>query len=936
MTFRKSVAKVKAENLDDRKSLKKGLNIFAITEKIRNSIGMAVPLKFDEDDETKYILKYEAIYAYQDIEDAFYKQLGVEFNTAPLDFIREYRDLKIVMSDYERIEITRKWISNYIKPQAPNELNISGKARNKILTTLKESNQAANEYKWVVGCTVSELFEHIDRAMKKDLQIDSFPRFADSSFWKNLLPKYKDNEDVVDVLKLFEVKEAKAFEKKSTQRDLMDEKLVLQFLQQGKEGGSKSPKKVEKSKKFIDKMNQKQVDLKKIHRKSSDETVQTEIENKEEKSKEEVKPEAVITKETQKIEEPVSNPPPKPATKAPPKKIILKRNFTPLEDIPNVEETKSTSENFMEDVDFENLRKGRINRNKRDRKENVDTKIKKISEKEKQWNLMKYSFDNEKKQNDDSTSKLLEEKQQQFEMLGKTANSVEFKKMSNSNLPKLEPPRIEKQDSPKPVEKIQSPKPVEKLNSPEPLVILIPEVVPENLQNDSKDDGEDTSETNEDEIPIDENSTPSEPIDPEKALEYFRIAGEASANKEFEKAIDYYDLAIEYDCELKEAYFNRGVLNYSCHRYLNSILDMVKVITKDPKDGKAYSTRGRALKQIGQYKMAIEDLIISSELENIPNNYMLLGICYDKINMKTEAIEAYSKFIDCGVFDDDNNLMYVYSNRALNYYQKYKYEQALADYTMALKYCKDDSLLRQIKSQRAKCHKAYGNIQQANQDLKDSYTDVDYYNNGVHAMNAKNYAKAYENFTQAILLKPNEFDYYFGRSVCAKNLGNLQDAIFDLVQTVSISPEKKPLMMLAKLYISTKAYEKALEVHSRMLKLDPDDAQVYFERGNVLADMEKNNEAIENYTEALTLKPQMSVYYFNRGLVYFRSQDYKKALTDYTKSIQYDPENGGLYVDRGLCYYYLGMDNKAIEDFEYCLELDPGNERAQKVLSHFE
>eukprot|EP01080_Neovahlkampfia_damariscottae_P011033 gene11033-3739_t len=957
---------------EKRKSKKPWYSTANLTDKIRDSIGLKVPLDIPDEklDGSKYILKYDAVWFFDDIEEAFYEHLKTEYNESPMDFIREFKEVNREMSDVEKIDITRRFVSEYIKPQAPNELNISGKARNKILQKLKEADQVSNETTWLLDCSVHELFVHIDKAMKKDLQIDSFPRFTDSKFWLDLLPKYKDDENVVDALTIFDTTEEKAFHREPSSRELMDEKLVLQFLNRGRD----SPRKIEKTKKQR-KTSKKKSFFQRKNTKKLDESI------------------PIITPEGENSK---SVPPPKPSKpapnrpavsspnrkgrpffasvivkKKPEKKEILdpskitsekvsklallknrKSNPTSSSEnsptvtpestqsdtlkIEDVEDVKSNDE--LDTENFDNLRKKRINQKRRYRKETSDSKIKVMDENTRNWELRKYAWANfEVKKNEEEVAKKTVTSIDQFSQLEKSSNSVEFIKLSSRGLPEY---KEEKEEEKEGVQELPS------WYYSENAAAL--EKSDEGEENKNEEDVVETNEEDDEEDEDDDNDDLYEkyaeddqatPIDREKANKYFEIAMNASKNKEYQKAIDYYDLAIEYDCELKEAYFNRGVLNYSCHRYFNAILDMVKVIKQDPNDGKAFSTRGRALKQIGQYQMAIDDFIISNSLEEIPSNFMLMGICYDKLNKKTEAIDSYSKFIDSGVAlkNDHHNLVFVYCNRALNYYQKYQYEQALSDYTNALKYATNEDHLRQIKMQRAKCHSAYGNIQQANQDLLDSYTHVDYYNNGVHAINDKKYSKGYDNFTQAINLQPSEYDYYTARAMCSKNLGNPHDAIFDLKKTLEIEPkQKRPLQMLGKLYVQTRSFEKAIEVYTTMAEYYPKNETIYFERGNIYGDMKKSDEAIENYTTALELNPEMSICYFNRALIYFKSENYKKALIDYNKAIQYDDENPTIYVDRGLCYYYLGMNEKAVTDFRFCLQLDPENSRAKEVLKHFE
>jgi hypothetical protein len=124
-----------------------------------------------------------------------------------------------------------------------------------------------------------------------------------------------------------------------------------------------------------------------------------------------------------------------------------------------------------------------------------------------------------------------------------------------------------------------------------------------------------------------------------EGLEFFK-------NQEWEKAYDSFTDAIQFNNQLKEAYFNRGILNYNSQKYVDAIADMLSVIELDPTNAKALSVRGMSLKITGNYEMAAVDLSKALEHEEILNNYMLLGICYDAYDDLENAIKAYTNYID--------------------------------------------------------------------------------------------------------------------------------------------------------------------------------------------------------------------------------------------------------------------------------------------------
>ena len=76
-----------------------------------------------------------------------------------------------------------------------------------------------------------------------------------------------------------------------------------------------------------------------------------------------------------------------------------------------------------------------------------------------------------------------------------------------------------------------------------------------------------------------------------------------------EKAIAYYDKAIEFKPDFHEAWYNRGVALNKLERYTEAIASYDKVIEIKPDDHEAWYKRGQALYKLKQYSDAIAILL---------------------------------------------------------------------------------------------------------------------------------------------------------------------------------------------------------------------------------------------------------------------------------------------------------------------------------------
>ena len=90
-----------------------------------------------------------------------------------------------------------------------------------------------------------------------------------------------------------------------------------------------------------------------------------------------------------------------------------------------------------------------------------------------------------------------------------------------------------------------------------------------------------------------------------------------------------------------------------------------------------------------------------------------------------------------------------------------------------------------------------------------------------------------------------------------------------------------------------KSADKNAEVFSEAIKLNPNDAEAYFNRGDVylwgFCD-EYDYYAVKDFTEAIRLDPNYSEAYLERGKVYMKKDELEKALQDFNEVIKLRPD----------------------------------------------
>ena len=81
-------------------------------------------------------------------------------------------------------------------------------------------------------------------------------------------------------------------------------------------------------------------------------------------------------------------------------------------------------------------------------------------------------------------------------------------------------------------------------------------------------------------------------------------------------------------------------------------------------------------------------------------------------------------------------------------------------------------------------------------------------------------------------------------------------------------------------------YQMAIEDYNKAIRLKPDDADAYNNRGTIYTKFGQYQMAIEDFNNAIRLKPDDADTYFNRGFVYFNQSNIISGCEDAKKACE--------------------------------------------------
>jgi tetratricopeptide (TPR) repeat protein len=142
----------------------------------------------------------------------------------------------------------------------------------------------------------------------------------------------------------------------------------------------------------------------------------------------------------------------------------------------------------------------------------------------------------------------------------------------------------------------------------------------------------------------------------------------------------------------------------------------------------------------------------------------------------------------------------------------------------------------------------------------------------------KNYTRAAESYTCAVLLNPNYLPAYVNRGIAYAVQRNDDLALAD--------------------------FNYALEINS-------DAVSAYNNRGILYLSLGRFEQSINDFSQVIALAPENPVAYQNRAVVHAAEGNYDLALADLDMALQLDPNDADAYATQGAVYMAMSMQSYA-------------------------
>lgn len=115
--------------------------------------------------------------------------------------------------------------------------------------------------------------------------------------------------------------------------------------------------------------------------------------------------------------------------------------------------------------------------------------------------------------------------------------------------------------------------------------------------------------------------------------------------------------------------------------------------------------------------------------------------------------------------------------------------------------------------------------------------------------------------------------------------------------------------------------EQAISAYDTAIRLKPDYAAAYCNRGSIHYALGNHAAAIQDYNEAIRLQPERVEGYFNRAVTKFQMQEYAEAIRDYDAVLARKADYADAYVGRAHAKFAMHQYVEATRDYDEALRL---------------
>jgi tetratricopeptide (TPR) repeat protein len=199
---------------------------------------------------------------------------------------------------------------------------------------------------------------------------------------------------------------------------------------------------------------------------------------------------------------------------------------------------------------------------------------------------------------------------------------------------------------------------------------------------------------------------------------------------------------------------------------------------------------------------------------------------------------------------------------------------------------------------------------------------------------AQKYQAAIDGYTQALKLKPNNFNYTTARALAFEKFAKPQEAIADYITAIKLKPKINRLYMkVADLSIGMENYTLSVQYLDALIAMDKKNIEALQKASFSYLKLKNFSVALDKANQALDVQRYNYVNHYYKALALDSLKDYTNANIDYVSAIRLMkneepndvkplPKFKPYYANHALVLYRLNDNDNAIKEYDIATSID--------------
>lgn len=201
-------------------------------------------------------------------------------------------------------------------------------------------------------------------------------------------------------------------------------------------------------------------------------------------------------------------------------------------------------------------------------------------------------------------------------------------------------------------------------------------------------------------------------------------------------------------------------------------------------------------------------------------------------------------------------------------------------------------------------------------------------------------AAAIAAITELVKAQPQDPRLLCGRADVWRRMQDFTNALKDCDEAIKLSGAAEFYGMRGSILYEDSKFDEAVRSFNEAIQRSKTNSRLYNNRGlaRIRRWLSHNNaedfgQILGDFSEAIRLDPQYANAYFNRGNAYLANNQLNEAITDYSSAIARDSNHASAYANRGLVRLVTsggapGSLDLAIDDLKSAVQEDPSRTTA--------